>query len=77
MSSIGEYCSHCGRATLRSLFDTTWKLPDGRSLDFFGVEADFCGPCQELFVADTFREQNGLTEARCTFAIELLTAAKK
>jgi hypothetical protein len=41
------------------------------------VDAEMCGPCQEVYVSDEFVVKNDLEDARCIFAIELVTGKKK
>ena len=65
-----ETCRYCGGTLLTSVFDTTFR--DGQTDErlFFAIPGALCLPCKQLYVDQQLIGILGLTEARCTFAIE-------
>ena len=76
-----ESCRFCGGALLASVFDTVFRsegasasptveepTPDERL--FFAIPGALCVPCRQLYVDQQLIGILGLSDSRCTFAIE-------
>lgn len=74
-----ETCRFCAGELLTSVFDTVFRAegqgsglvdatPDERL--FFAIPGALCVPCRQLYVDQQLIGILGLTDARCTFAIE-------
>jgi hypothetical protein len=64
-----EVCRFCGGDLLTSVFDTTFRDSIEERL-FFAIPGALCIPCRQLYVDQQLIGILGLTDARCTFAIE-------
>jgi hypothetical protein len=64
-----ETCRFCGGDLLTSVFDTTFRDTFEERL-FFAIPGALCVPCRQLYVDQQLIGILGLTDARCTFAIE-------
>lgn len=64
-----ESCRFCGGELLTSVFDTTFRDTYEERL-FFAIPGALCVPCRQLYVDQQLIGILGLTDARCTFAIE-------
>ena len=65
-----ETCRFCGGQLLSSVFDTAFKDTVADERLFFAIPGALCVPCRQLYVDQQLIGILGLTEARCTFAIE-------
>jgi hypothetical protein len=65
-----ESCRFCGGDLLTSVFDTAFRDPLADERLFFAIPGALCVPCRQLYVDQQLIGILGLTEARCTFAIE-------
>jgi hypothetical protein len=65
-----ETCRFCGGSLLTSVFDTAFKDTVAEERLFFAIPGALCVPCRQLYVDQQLIGILGLTEARCTFAIE-------
>jgi hypothetical protein len=65
-----ETCRYCGGTLLTSVFDTTFRDGSTDERLFFAIPGALCLPCKQLYVDQQLIGILGLTEARCTFAIE-------
>ena len=81
-----ESCRFCGGELLASVFDTVFRSegsaagsiavadqPESGPGDerlFFAIPGALCVPCRQLYVDQQLIGILGLTDARCTFAIE-------
>ena len=65
-----ETCRFCGGHLLSSVFDTAFKDMVAEERLFFAIPGALCVPCRQLYVDQQLIGILGLTEARCTFAIE-------
>ena len=67
----GETCRFCGGNLLSSVFDTAFRDPARRDERlFFAIPGALCVPCRQLYVDQQLIGILGLSDARCTFAIE-------
>ena len=53
-----------------SIYDTTFRMPDGSELLCFAVPGSLCSTCSQLFVEPDLIDALDLGEGRCIFAIE-------
>ena len=58
------------RWLLASVFDAAFRDPAAEERLFFAIPGALCVPCRQLYVDQQLIGILGLTEARCTFAIE-------
>jgi hypothetical protein len=65
-----ETCRFCGGDLLTSVFDTAFRDPLADERLFFAIPGALCVPCRQLYVDQQLIGILGLSEARCTFAIE-------
>ena len=65
-----ETCRFCSGQLLSSVFDTTFKDAVAEERLFFAIPGALCVPCRQLYVDQQLIGILGLTDARCTFAIE-------
>jgi hypothetical protein len=65
-----ETCRFCGGDLLTSVFDTAFRDPVADERLFFAIPGALCVPCRQLYVDQQLIGILGLSEARCTFAIE-------
>jgi hypothetical protein len=65
-----ETCRFCGGELLASVFDTAFRDPLADERLFFAIPGALCVPCRQLYVDQQLIGILGLSEARCTFAIE-------
>jgi hypothetical protein len=65
-----ESCRFCSGQLLTSVFDTTFKDAVAEERLFFAIPGALCVPCRQLYVDQQLIGILGLTDARCTFAIE-------
>jgi hypothetical protein len=65
-----ETCRFCSGSLLSSVFDTAFKDAVAEERLFFAIPGALCVPCRQLYVDQQLIGILGLTEARCTFAIE-------
>jgi hypothetical protein len=65
-----ETCRFCGGSLLTSVFDTAFRDPLADERLFFAIPGALCVPCRQLYVDQQLIGILGLSEARCTFAIE-------
>ena len=65
-----ETCRFCGGQLLTSVFDTAFRDPLADERLFFAIPGALCVPCRQLYVDQQLIGILGLSEARCTFAIE-------
>jgi hypothetical protein len=65
-----EACRFCGGELLTSVFDTAFRDPLADERLFFAIPGALCVPCRQLYVDQQLIGILGLSEARCTFAIE-------
>ncbi len=65
-----ETCRYCGGELLNSVFDTTFKDADADERLFFAIPGALCVPCRQLYVDQQLIGILGLSDARCTFAIQ-------
>ncbi len=65
-----ETCRFCGGDLLTSVFDTTFRDLTAEERLFFAIPGALCVPCRQLYVDQQLIGILGLSEARCTFAIE-------
>jgi hypothetical protein len=65
-----ESCRFCGGNLLTSVFDTAFRDPVADERLFFAIPGALCVPCRQLYVDQQLIGILGLSEARCTFAIE-------
>jgi hypothetical protein len=65
-----ETCRFCGGSLLASVFDATFRDPAAEERHLFAIPGALCVPCRQLYVDQQLIGILGLTEARCTFAIE-------
>ena len=65
-----ETCRYCGGDLLSSVFDTAFR--DGGSDErlFFAIPGALCLPCKQLYIDHQLIGILGLSDARCTFAIQ-------
>ena len=81
MLSRDEACMSCNKRLHESLFDATFRLPDGTERLCFKILASLCVECSQLQVDPGLIEINGATGGRCVFAIQsdsiLVGRAKK
>ena len=68
--STSEACRFCGGRLLTSVFDTAFRDADAEERLFFAVPGALCIPCRQLYVDQQLIGILGLSQARCTFAIE-------
>jgi hypothetical protein len=65
-----DSCRFCGGSLLSSVFDTAFRDPLADERLFFAIPGALCVPCRQLYVDQQLIGILGLSEARCTFAIE-------
>ena len=65
-----ETCRFCSGQLLTSVFDTAFKDTVSEERLFFAIPGALCVPCRQLYVDQQLIGILGLSEARCTFAIE-------
>jgi hypothetical protein len=65
-----ETCRFCSGHLLTSVFDTAFKDAVAEERLFFAIPGALCVPCRQLYVDQQLIGILGLTDARCTFAIE-------
>jgi hypothetical protein len=65
-----ESCRFCGSDLLTSVFDTTFRDSTADERLFFAIPGALCIPCRQLYVDQQLIGILGLSDARCTFAIE-------
>ena len=65
-----ETCRFCSGQLLTSVFDTAFKDTVADERLFFAIPGALCVPCRQLYVDQQLIGILGLSEARCTFAIE-------
>jgi len=65
-----ETCRFCSGELLTSVFDTAFRDMTADERLFFAIPGALCVPCRQLYVDQQLIGILGLTEARCTFAIE-------
>ena len=65
-----ESCRFCGGHLLTSVFDTAFRDLTAEERLFFAIPGALCVPCRQLYVDQQLIGILGLTDARCTFAIE-------
>ena len=65
-----DACRFCGWSLLTSVFDTTFRDAGADERLFFAIPGALCVPCRQLYVDQQLIGILGLSEARCTFAIE-------
>jgi hypothetical protein len=65
-----ENCRFCSGQLLTSVFDTAFKDTVSEERLFFAIPGALCVPCRQLYVDQQLIGILGLSEARCTFAIE-------
>lgn len=65
-----ETCRFCGGELLTSVFDTAFRDMTADERLFFAIPGALCIPCRQLYVDQQLIGILGLTDARCTFAIE-------
>ncbi|HEX3220744.1 MAG TPA: hypothetical protein VHU77_12140 [Candidatus Limnocylindria bacterium] len=65
-----ETCRFCSGQLLSSVFDTAFKDAVADERLFFAIPGALCVPCRQLYVDQQLIGILGLTDARCTFAIE-------
>ena len=65
-----DTCRFCGGSLLTSVFDTAFRDPLADERLFFAIPGALCVPCRQLYVDQQLIGILGLSEARCTFAIE-------
>jgi hypothetical protein len=65
-----ETCRFCSGQLLSSVFDTAFKDAVAEERLFFAIPGALCVPCRQLYVDQQLIGILGLTDARCTFAIE-------
>jgi hypothetical protein len=65
-----DTCRFCGGDLLTSVFDTAFRDPLADERLFFAIPGALCVPCRQLYVDQQLIGILGLSEARCTFAIE-------
>jgi hypothetical protein len=65
-----DTCRFCGGSLLNSVFDTAFRDPLADERLFFAIPGALCVPCRQLYVDQQLIGILGLSEARCTFAIE-------
>ncbi|HLE58035.1 MAG TPA: hypothetical protein VJA85_00145 [Candidatus Limnocylindria bacterium] len=65
-----ETCRYCGGLLLSSVFDTTFRDADADERLFFAIPGALCVPCRQLYVDQQLIGILGLTDSRCTFAIQ-------
>lgn len=65
-----ETCRFCSGQLLTSVFDTAFRDPVAEERLFFAIPGALCIPCRQLYVDQQLIGILGLSEARCTFAIE-------
>lgn len=65
-----DTCRFCGGELLSSVFDTAFRDAIADERLFFAIPGALCVPCRQLYVDQQLIGILGLSEARCTFAIE-------
>lgn len=65
-----ETCRFCGESLVTSVFDTAFRDQTADERLFFAIPGALCIPCRQLYVDQQLIGILGLSEARCTFAIE-------
>ena len=65
-----ESCRFCGGDLLTSVFDTAFRDLTSEERLFFAIPGALCVPCRQLYVDQQLIGILGLSDARCTFAIE-------
>jgi hypothetical protein len=65
-----ETCRFCGGDLLTSVFDTAFRDTGSEERLFFAIPGALCVPCRQLYVDQQLIGILGLSEARCTFAIQ-------
>jgi len=69
-ASSVETCRFCGERLVTSVFDTAFRDQTADERLFFAIPGALCIPCRQLYVDQQLIGILGLSEARCTFAIE-------
>jgi len=70
ISGSTESCRFCGGTLLTSVFDTAFRDASAEERLFFAIPGALCVPCRQLYIDQQLIGILGLTEARCTFAIQ-------
>lgn len=65
-----ETCRYCGGGLLTSVFDTSFRDESIEERLFFALPGALCLPCKQLYIDHQLIGILGLSNARCTFAIE-------
>lgn len=65
-----ETCRFCGERLVTSVFDTAFRDQTSDERLFFAIPGALCIPCRQLYVDQQLIGILGLSDARCTFAIE-------
>jgi hypothetical protein len=65
-----ESCRYCGGPLLASVFDTSFRDETVEERLFFALPGALCLPCKQLYIDHQLIGILGLSNARCTFAIE-------
>jgi hypothetical protein len=65
-----ESCRYCGGGLLTSVFDTSFRDESIEERLFFALPGALCLPCKQLYIDHQLIGILGLSNARCTFAIE-------
>ena len=65
-----ETCRYCGGSLLTSVFDTSFRDESVEERLFFALPGALCLPCKQLYIDHQLIGILGLSNARCTFAIE-------
>ena len=65
-----ETCRYCGGSLLTSVFDTSFRDESVDERLFFALPGALCLPCKQLYIDHQLIGILGLSNARCTFAIE-------
>lgn len=65
-----ETCRYCGGSLLTSVFDTSFRDESIEERLFFALPGALCLPCKQLYIDHQLIGILGLSNARCTFAIE-------
>jgi hypothetical protein len=68
--STVETCRYCGGGLFTSVFDTSFRDESIEERLFFALPGALCLPCKQLYIDHQLIGILGLSNARCTFAIE-------
>jgi hypothetical protein len=69
-ATTAESCRYCGGSLLTSVFDTSFRDESVDERLFFALPGALCLPCKQLYIDHQLIGILGLSNARCTFAIE-------